>query len=74
MTIWALGEEGSGRLLGLQIVGGRGAGKRIDVAATAVMLGLSASAVANLDLAYAPPFSPVWDPVQIVCRKLADRL
>ncbi len=74
MTMWALGERGSGRLLGLQIVGGRGAGKRIDVAATAVMLGLAASAVANLDLAYAPPFSPVWDPVQIVCRKLADRL
>jgi len=74
MTIWAMGEEGSGRLLGLQIVGGRGAGKRIDVAATAVMLGLEASAVADLDLAYAPPFSPVWDPVQIACRKLADRL
>ena len=74
MTIWALGEQGTGRLLGLQIVGGRGAGKRIDVAATAVSLGLTAARVVGLDLAYAPPFSPVWDPVQIACRKLADRL
>ena len=74
MTIWALGEEGTGRLLGLQVVGGRGAGKRIDVAATAVSLGLTAARVVGLDLAYAPPFSPVWDPVQIACRKLADRL
>ena len=74
MTIWALGEVGTGRLLGLQIVGGRGAGKRVDVAATAVSLGLTAAQVAALDLAYAPPFSPVWDPVQIACRKLADRL
>ena len=74
MTIWAVGEVGTGRLLGLQIVGGRGAGKRVDVAATAVSLGLTAAQVAGLDLAYAPPFSPVWDPVQIACRKLADRL
>ena len=30
--------------------------------------------VAGLDLAYAPPFSPVWDPVLIVARKAADAL
>jgi hypothetical protein len=35
---------------------------------------MSADEVAMLDLAYAPPFSPVWDPVQIACRKLAERL
>ncbi len=74
MTVWALGEVGTGRLLGVQVVGGRGAGKRIDVAATAITVGLTAAQVAMLDLAYAPPFSPVWDPVQIACRKLADLL
>ncbi len=74
MTVWALGEVGTGRLLGVQIVGGRGAGKRVDVAATAITVGLTAAQVAMLDLAYAPPFSPVWDPVQIACRKLADLL
>ena len=74
VTVWALGERGTGRLLGLQLVGGRGAGKRVDVAATALWAGLTAADVAGSDLAYAPPFSPVWDPVQIACRKLADRL
>jgi NADPH-dependent 2,4-dienoyl-CoA reductase/sulfur reductase-like enzyme len=74
VTVWVLGERGTGRLLGCQVVGGRGAGKRIDVAATALWAGLTAEDVAAADLAYAPPFSPVWDPVQIACRKLAERL
>lgn len=74
ITVWVLGERGTGRLLGCQVVGGRGAGKRVDVAATALHTRLTAAEVAMLDLAYAPPFSPVWDPVQIACRKLAERL
>lgn len=74
VTVWVLGERGTGRLLGCQIVGGRGAGKRIDTAATAMWAGLTAEDVAMADLAYAPPFSPVWDPVQIACRRLAERL
>lgn len=74
VTVWVLGERGSGRLLGCQIVGGRGAGKRVDVAATALWAGLAVEDVAMADLAYAPPFSPVWDPVQIACRKLSEQL
>ncbi len=74
ITVCVVGEKGIGRLLSCQIVGGRGAGKRIDTAATAMWAGLRVDEVAMLDLAYAPPFSPVWDPVQIACRKLADRL
>lgn len=74
ITVWVLGDRVSGRLLGCQVVGGRGAGKRVDVAATALHTRLTPGEVAMLDLAYAPPFSPVWDPVQIACRKLADRL
>jgi NADPH-dependent 2,4-dienoyl-CoA reductase/sulfur reductase-like enzyme len=74
VTVHVMGERGSGRLLGCQVVGGRGAGKRIDVAATALWAGLTVADVAGLDLAYAPPFSPVWDPVQIACRNLAGKL
>jgi NADPH-dependent 2,4-dienoyl-CoA reductase/sulfur reductase-like enzyme len=74
VTVWVLGERGTGRLLGCQIVGGRGAGKRIDVAGTALWARLTVADVAMSDLAYAPPFSPVWDPVQIACRRLAERL
>ncbi len=74
VTVFAMAEQGTGRLLSCQIAGGRGAGKRIDIAATAMWAGLDVGQVAMADLAYAPPFSPVWDPVQIACRKLSDRL
>ena len=74
MTVSVVGERGSGRLLGAQIVGGRGAGKRIDIVAMALWSGLTAADVAGADLAYCPPFSPTWDPVQIACRKLAEQL
>lgn len=74
MTVRVVAARDGGRLLGVQIVGGRGAGMRIDIAATAMWAGLSVADVAAADLAYAPPFSPVWDPVQIACRKAAERL
>ena len=72
MRLWGIAEKGTGRLLGCQITGGRGAGKRIDIIATAIFAGMTAHDVAYADLAYAPPFSPTWDPVQILCRKLDD--
>ena len=52
-----------GRILGAQIVGGKGVDKRIDVIATAMRAGLKAPALAELELAYAPPFSSAKDPV-----------
>ncbi|MDW7981273.1 MAG: FAD-dependent oxidoreductase [Thermomicrobium sp.] len=71
MTVKMVAEEGSGRLLGAQIVGGQGAGKRIDTVATALTAGMTLDEFIYLDLAYAPPFSPVWDPVVVAARKLA---
>ena len=64
----------SGRLLGMQIVGGAGSAKRIDTAAAALWFSARVEDVAGMDLSYAPTFSPVWDPVQIASRRLADRL
>ncbi|MDQ3659493.1 MAG: FAD-dependent oxidoreductase [Actinomycetota bacterium] len=64
-----LAERGSGRLLGAQIVGKEGAAKRIDVLATAIWNEMSVDELLNIDLSYAPPFSPVWDPVLIAARK-----
>jgi NADPH-dependent 2,4-dienoyl-CoA reductase/sulfur reductase-like enzyme len=60
----------TGRLLGGQIVGMPGSGKRIDTLAMAVMAELTAFDLAFADLSYAPPFSPVWDPVQTAARQL----
>ncbi|MGC8488597.1 MAG: FAD-dependent oxidoreductase [Clostridia bacterium] len=68
VKLW--GERGSGRLLGGQIVGGPGSGKRIDVVATALMAGLTVDDLLGLDLAYAPGVSDTWDPVQVAARTL----
>jgi len=64
-------EDDTGRLLGGQIVGRVGAAKRIDTIAAAITTRMTAEQLAYLDLAYAPPFSPVWDPVQTAARTLS---
>jgi NADPH-dependent 2,4-dienoyl-CoA reductase/sulfur reductase-like enzyme len=69
-----LAERRSGRLLGAQIVGKEGAAKRIDVFATALWNGMTVAEMVNIDLSYAPPFSPVWDPVLIAVRKLSEQV
>ncbi len=52
------------RILGAQIAG-KGVHRRIDVIAVAIRAGMSVVDLGYMDLAYAPPFSPVWDPVLI---------
>lgn len=69
-----LAEPGTRRLLGVQIVGGRGAGKRIDTAAAALWGAMKVDDLAGMDLAYAPPFATVWEAVQLAARRLAERL
>jgi len=53
-------------ILGAQIIGRNGVDKRIDVLATAMAAGLRADALADLELAYAPPFSSAKDPVNML--------
>ncbi|WJV45555.1 FAD-dependent oxidoreductase [Streptomyces flavofungini] len=69
MTVKMLAERRTGRLLGVQIVGREGAAKRVDVAAVALTAGMTVEQMTALDLGYAPPFSPVWDPVLVAARK-----
>ncbi|MEV0255116.1 FAD-dependent oxidoreductase [Streptomyces sp. NPDC050732] len=69
MTVKMLAERRTGRLLGVQIVGREGAGKRVDVAAVALTAQMTVEQMTALDLGYAPPFSPVWDPVLVAARK-----
>ena len=64
-----IAEKRSGLLLGAQIAGREGAAKRIDVFATAIWNAMGVDEVLGLDLSYAPPFAPVWDPVLIAARK-----
>jgi NADPH-dependent 2,4-dienoyl-CoA reductase/sulfur reductase-like enzyme len=58
------------RIIGCQIVGFKGSAKRIDTIAAAIMGKLTAFDLAFMDLSYAPPFSGVWDAVQIAARRL----
>jgi rhodanese-related sulfurtransferase len=52
--------------LGAQGVGTEGIDKRIDVLATAIRAGLTAPELADLELAYAPPFGSAKDPVNML--------
>src|SRR3954470_19958149 len=67
-----IAERRSGRLLGAQIVGRREAAKRIDALAICIWNEMTVDEILSLDLSYAPPFSPVWDPVLIAARKAFD--
>ncbi|MFJ8937603.1 FAD-dependent oxidoreductase [Streptomyces sp. NPDC102365] len=69
MTVKMLAELRTGRLLGVQIVGREGAAKRVDIAAVALTAGMTVEQMTALDLGYAPPFSPVWDPILVAARK-----
>lgn len=65
MTMKVVFEQETLRLLGVQIVGGEGVDKRIDVLATAIQAGIRADQLKDLDLAYAPPYSSAKDPVNM---------
>ena len=73
ITVKVVVERSSGRLLGAQIVGKEGAAKRIDVLATAIWNEMTVDEIQQLDLAYAPPFSPVWDPALVAARRAGAR-
>ena len=72
MTIKLVAEKRTGLLLGGQIVGRQEAAKRIDALAIAVWNRMTVEEMTALDLSYAPPFSPVWDPVLIAARKATE--
>ncbi|EEP71478.1 pyridine nucleotide-disulphide oxidoreductase dimerization region [Micromonospora sp. ATCC 39149] len=74
MTVKLIAERPSGRLLGAQIVGWSEAAKRIDTLAVALWNEMTVDEMTALDLGYAPPYAPVWDPVLIAARKAVDAL
>ena len=74
MTVVMIADRATRRLLGAQIVGAEDAALRIDVAGTALTAGLTVDDVVMLDLAYAPPFSSVWSPIQVAARAMVKAL
>ncbi|HEY5164797.1 MAG TPA: FAD-dependent oxidoreductase, partial [Acidimicrobiia bacterium] len=74
IRVRVVAERGTGRLLGAQIVGEEGAAKRVDVLAAAIWNEMTVDEVASMDLSYAPPFAPVWDPTLMAARRAASAL
>lgn len=67
-------ERESRRLVGAQVVGYGEASKRIDVAATAITAGMRVDELAQLDLAYSPPYSSLWDPLLVAAQKVLRKM
>ncbi len=72
LTIKAIADTATGRVLGAQVIGPEGVDKRVDVLATAITFGARAEDLFHLDLAYAPPFSTTKDPVHYTGMALAN--
>jgi NADPH-dependent 2,4-dienoyl-CoA reductase/sulfur reductase-like enzyme len=71
MRVKLVVEAGTGRLLGGQMVGQATVSKRIDALATALHNRMTIDELQQLDLAYAPPFAPAWDPILVAANVAA---
>ena len=74
MSLKLLFDNANGEILGAQGIGTEGVDKRIDVIATAMRGGISAPELADLELAYAPPFGSAKDPVNMLGYIAENRL
>ena len=74
--IWVklIAERESRKLIGAQVVGYGDASKRIDVAATAITSGMRVDELAQLDLAYSPPYGNLWDPLLIAAQAVLRKM
>ena len=69
-----IADRKTGRLLGAQMVGKEGAAHRINAAAVALHNRMTVAAFSQTDLAYAPPFGPVWDPLLTAANQLLKEI
>jgi len=74
ITVKLVFEKDGGRLLGGQIIGRERVAKRIDTIATALHAGMTVADLAQVDMSYAPPFAPVWDPILIAAGQAVKKL
>jgi NADPH-dependent 2,4-dienoyl-CoA reductase/sulfur reductase-like enzyme len=74
VRIELVGDRRTGRLLGGSVVGEQEVAGRLNVIAAALQSRMRVEDFEHLDLAYAPPFAPVWDPLLIAARQLVKQL
>lgn len=68
MKVKLVFDKRGGRVIGGQLAGKAGVNKRIDIIATAITAKMTLEDVSLLDLSYAPPYSPTYDPIQIAAN------
>ncbi len=68
MKVKLVFDKRGGRVVGGQLAGKAGVNKRIDIVATAITARMTLEDIALLDLSYAPPYSPTYDPIQIAAN------
>jgi NADPH-dependent 2,4-dienoyl-CoA reductase/sulfur reductase-like enzyme len=73
-TVELVADRNTGKLLGGAVIGEEGAAGRINVIAAALQSGMRVEQFEQLDLAYSPPFSTVWDPLLIAAQQLMKKL
>jgi NADPH-dependent 2,4-dienoyl-CoA reductase/sulfur reductase-like enzyme len=74
--IWIklIADKDSRRLVGTQVAGYGDASKPVDVAAAAISTGLKVDELAQLDLAYSPPYGNLWDPLLIAAQAVLRKM
>jgi NADPH-dependent 2,4-dienoyl-CoA reductase/sulfur reductase-like enzyme len=73
IQVTLVADRPTGILLGAEICGREGAALRINVLATALALPMTVADLQGLDLVYAPPFAPVWDPILVAANQLIKK-
>jgi CoA-dependent NAD(P)H sulfur oxidoreductase len=74
ILVHMVGDKKSGLLLGVQMVGSESVAHRIDAAVVALHGAMTVEQFSQCDLAYAPPFGPVWDPLLVAANQLIKAL
>jgi len=74
IRVHMLADRASGRLLGAQMVGREGVAHRINAVAVALHNHMTVAGFSQTDLAYAPPFGPVWDPTLTAANQLIKKM
>jgi len=74
LGIKLVGDKKTGKLLGGQCIGEKGAVQRISALSIALWSGLTVDELGYVDLPYAPPFGGAWDAIHIAAQDLARKL
>jgi CoA-dependent NAD(P)H sulfur oxidoreductase len=71
MAVKMVADRDSGKLLGVEMAGPDDCVLRINAAAVALQAGMTAKKLSEVETAYAPPFSQVWDPLLVAASEIA---